>query len=307
MPAFRIPLFTLVLALGLVAVGCDKKPAATPSEDAGKVLVTVNGEAITEKDFQQYLQLRQARQEPVADKEKEQKIVLDEMVDRILLTQRAAQNGMEKDPEVQTLMKRVRENILVQAMVRNMLKDNPITDGDLRQRFDKEVGNTHKTEYSVRHILVKNEDEAKEITNQLKAKSDFAKLAKQKSIDVQSGKNGGQLGWVNQGAVVPEFFDAVTRLKKGETSPAPVKSDFGWHVIKVEDTRPAKIPSFEQFMADKQTRANLHRKMQDEKIEKLVKDLRANAKITVNETTTKEPAAKEPASKEAPPKPAGGN
>ncbi len=274
---------TYILRIALVVLAifsmsaCEKQAV-----DDGKVLATVNGEAITEKDYQHYLQLRQARQEPIPDKEKEKKIVLDEMIDRILLSQRAVENKIDQDPEARYLMKRVRENILVQAMIRNMLKENPISDDELKARFQKEVGDTHKTEYRVRHILVKNEDEAKEIIKRLQGKADFAALAKQKSIDVQSGKNGGQLGWVNQGAVVPEFFEGVVALEKGKLSPEPVKSDFGWHVIKVEDMRAAKIPSFEEFMADRQTKANFHRKLQDEKIEKLVKDLKTTAKITIN-------------------------
>lgn len=264
------------LALLFVASACDRKPA-----DDSKVLATVNGEALTEKDYQHYLQLRQARQEPIADKDKERKVVLEEMIDRVLLTQRAAEQKLENDPEVYYLLKRLRENVLVQAAIRNMLKENPVSDDEIKTRFEKEAANTHKTEYMVRHILVKNEDEAKEIIKQLKAKANFNALAKQKSIDVQSGKNGGQIGWVNQGMVVPEFFEGVTHLEKGTTSAEPVKSDFGWHVIKVEDTRPATIPTFEQFMADKQTKANFYRKLQDEKIEKMVKDLRAGGKIEI--------------------------
>jgi len=110
----------------------------------------------------------------------------------------------------------------------------------------------------------------------------FDKLAKDKSVDIQSGKAGGELGWINQGMVVPEFFNAVMAMKKGAVSAEPVKSDFGWHIIKVEDTRPLKIPTFEQFMSDQRARANLYRKMQDDKVGNLVKDLKDKAKITVN-------------------------
>jgi len=178
-------------------------------------------------------------------------------------------------------MKRVRENILVQSMIRKSLEEHPITDDELKQRFQTEVAATHKTEYKVSHILAKNEDEAKDIIKALQAKGDFAAIARKKSVDVQSGKNGGTLGWVNQGMVVPEFFEGVSRLEKGAFSSEPVKSDFGWHVIKVEDTRAAKIPTFEEFMGDAQTSANFRRKLQDEKIEKMMKDLRAGAKIEI--------------------------
>lgn len=272
----RTSLLVLVMTIAVGLAACQKQPA-----DDSAVLATVNGEKITEKDYQHYLQLRQTRQEPIADKDKERKVVLDEMVDRVLLSQRAVDQKLEQDPEVYYLLKRLRENVLVQAAIRNMLKEGPVSDDDLKARFDKEASNTHKTEYQVRHVLVKNEDEAKEVLKQLKGGANFATVAKQKSIDVQSGKKGGDLGWINQGMVVPEFFEAVTKLGKGAISPEPVKSDFGWHVIKVEDTRAAKIPSFEQFMADKQTKANFYRRIQDERIEKMVKDLRAGAKIEI--------------------------
>jgi len=262
----------VALLLGFAAVGCEQKPAVD-----GKVVAVVNGESITDAEFQQYLQLRQSR-EPISD-DAQKKKVLEEMVDRVLLTQRAVANGVDKDPEIQNLMKRVRENILVQSVIRKSLEDKPITEDELRQRFQTEVAATHKTEYQVRHILTKDEDEAKEIIKQLQGKGDFAAIAKKKSVDVQSGKNGGSLGWINQGMVVPEFFEGVARLEKGAFSKEPVKSDFGWHIIEVDDTRPAKIPTFEEFMADTQTSTNFRRKVQDERIETMMKDLRTTAKI----------------------------
>jgi len=272
----RMPLLVLFLIAAVGLAACQRQVA-----DDSAVLATVNGEKITEKDYQHYLQLRQTRQEPIADKEKERKVVLDEMIDRVLLSQRAVEQKLDQDPEVYYLLKRLRENVLVQAAIRNMLKEGPVSDDELKARFEKEAANTHKAEYQVRHVLLKTEDEAKEVIRQLKGGANFATVAKQKSIDVQSGKNGGNLGWINQGMVVPEFFEAVTQLPKGAISLEPVKSDFGWHVIKVEDTRAAKIPTFEQFMADKQTKANFYRRIQDERIETMVKDLRKNAKIDI--------------------------
>jgi peptidyl-prolyl cis-trans isomerase C len=273
MNSYRCVLLAFLL-LGVAAGGCQQKPTAE-----GKPVAVVNGQPITDTEFQQYLELRQSR-EPITDDAGKKK-VLDEMIDRVLLTQRAEKNGVDKDPQVQNLMRRVRENILVQSMISKELKDHPITDDDLKQRFQTEVAATHKTEYQVRHILTKNEDEAKEIIKELDNKGDFAALAKKKSIDVQSGKNGGMLGWINQGMVVPEFFEGVARLEKGAYSKEPVKTEFGWHVIKVDDTRPAKIPTFEEFMADPQASANFRHKMQDERIEKMMKDLRAGAKIEI--------------------------
>jgi peptidyl-prolyl cis-trans isomerase C len=278
MSILRNTLVLYVIVAGLLIAGCDKKAL----EEAGKVMATVNGEKIMESDYQNYLQLRQQQVGPIADKDKEKKLVLDEMIEKILLAQHAVSSKLDQDPEVSSLMKRVREEILVQALKRKMLRDNPITDEDVKKRFDKEVENTHKTEYNVRHILVKEEAEAKEILAQLGKGAKFDKLAKDKSIDTQSGKEGGSLGWINQGMLVPEFFNAVVTMKKGEVSVEPVKSDFGWHIIKIENTRPFKIPTFEMFMSDQRARANIYRKMQDDKTGELVKDLKTKAKITVN-------------------------
>ncbi len=269
-------LIALFVALGLLAA-CGKK-----APDTGKTLATVNGEAITERDYENYLRLRQTQQEPIVDKEKEKQVVLNEMVDRIVLSQYAIENKLDQEPDNYLLMKRVRENILVQAAIRKALKDQPVTDEDLKKRFQQEVEKTHKTEYKVRHILVKTEDEAKAIIEQLKKGGNFAAIAKTKSLDVQTGKKGGDLDWINQGMVVPEFFEGVTALKKGQVSAAPVKTDYGFHIIKMDDARPLKIPSFEEFVADKRARANLHRKIQDERVEALAKELKTKAKVSYN-------------------------
>ena len=286
MLTLRKTLIVFLAAAGLLFAGCEKKPGdqakTEGAADTGKVVATVNGQNITQSDYDNYLALRQQQMGPIPDKDKEKQVVLDEMTEKMLLTQYALDNKLDQDPEVSALMKRVREEILVQAVKRKLLKDSPITEDDVKKRFEQEVANTHKTEYKVRHILVKDEAEAKDIITLLQKGANFEKLAKEKSIDTQSGKAGGELGWINQGMVVPDFFNAVMKLKKGAITTEPVKTDFGWHIIKVEDTRPLKIPTFEQFMADQRSRANIYRKMQDEKIGALVKELRGKAKITVN-------------------------
>jgi peptidyl-prolyl cis-trans isomerase C len=278
----RTALILFLAAAGLFVAGCDKKPADEAGKEADKVIATVNGEKLMQSDYQNYLQLRQQQVGPLPDKDKEKQIVMDELIEKMLLAQHAVSTKLDQEPEVSSIMKRVREEILVQAVKRKLLRDNPITEDDVKKRFEQEVEATHKTEYKVRHILVKEETEARDILAQLEKGAKFDKLARDNSADVQSGKNGGELGWVNQGMVVPEFFNAVMAMKKGAVSTEPVKSDFGWHIIKVEDTRALKIPAFEEFMADQRARANIQRKMQDDRIGNLVKDLKDKAKITVN-------------------------
>jgi len=267
----------VLLAAALVA-GCNSS-----FKDDSKVLASVNGDDITEKDFENYKQLRTSQQGPIGDSDKEKKLVLDEMVDRMLLAQQGEKLGYDKNPEVHFRLKRVRENLLAQEMVRNTMKDVTFTDDEVKARFAKELENTHKTEYRARHILVKTEDDAKKVAEQLKAGKKFEQLAKANSIDPGSKDNGGALGdWINQGSgLVPEFFDALKTLKKGQTS-EPVKSEFGWHLIKVEDTRALKLPAVDDFMADPRAPANLRRRMQEEKLQTVLKDLKDKAKIVTN-------------------------
>ncbi len=277
MSAFRHVALPLLLAVTLVG-GCGKK-----FSDDSKVLASVDGENITEQDYENYLQLRQGQQSAVADKDKERKVVLDEMIDRVLLAHYGAKLGLEQTPDVYFRLKRMRENVLAQEVVRNAAKETPITDDDVKKRFEQEIGNMNKTEYKTRHILVKTEDEAKQVATRLRAGMGFDQLAKTRSQDGDSNKRGGELGWIGQGTSwgqVPEFFNATAALKNGETS-APVKSEFGWHIIRVEDTRPLKLPTYEEFVADPRAPASLKRTIQQERVQAMLKDLRDKAKVTI--------------------------
>jgi peptidyl-prolyl cis-trans isomerase C len=269
--------YGIPLLLAVLLAGCGQK-----FSDDSKVLATVNGEKITEQDYDNYLLRRQSQHAPLADKDKERQVVLDEMIDRVLLTQHGARLGVEQTPEVHFRLKRIREDLIATEVIRKALAETPVGDEDLKKRFDKEVADTHKTEYKTRHILVKTEEEAKDIESQVKAGKNFEQLAKTRSIDPESGKQGGDLGWVNQGTgFVPEFFDALTGMKKGQVS-APVKSDFGWHLIKVDNTRDWKLPSWEEFMADPRAPAGLRRRIQEERVQEVLKELKAKAKLDIS-------------------------
>ena len=267
MNKFRTLTLILLASFGLVLTACGSK-----SPDDSKVLATINGDVITQNDYDDYLNARQMQQPPIDDKEKEKQTVMDEMINRVLLVQNARKLDLDKEQDVYFQIRRQTENILARAMLRSYLKDNPITDEEVQKRFEQEVEKTHRTEYRARHILVKTREEADELMKKVHV-ANFSALAKDKSIDVRSGKEGGDLGWFNQGAMVPEFFAAVMGMKKGEVSKEPVKTEFGWHIIKLEDTRPLKVPQFEQV------KANVRQLVQQEKIDAMVKDLKAKAKI----------------------------
>jgi len=257
-----------ILFAALALAACGEKSA-----DDSKVIATVNGEKITENDYDNYLKARQAQQAPIPDKDREREIVLDEMINRLLLVQQARATGVDKEPDVYFQLKRQTENTLARGLLRNYVKEHPITDEDVQKRFEQETAKMNKSEFRARHILSRTEEEAKEILKSLAAGEKFEKLAKAKSADARSAQEGGDLGWFNQGSMVPEFFNAVAAMKPGEVSPAPVKTDFGWHVIKLEETRPLTIPPLEQV------RPNITQLVQQARVDELVNELKAKAKI----------------------------
>ena len=273
-------LITMVTAavLTLAIAACTP-----PSPDKSAVLATVNGTPITEKDYENFLQLRQQRQAQPVDKETEKQVVLDEMIERILLSQYAENKKLNDDLEVYFVLKRVRENVLAQAAVRDTLKNTPITDEDLKKRYEEEIKGADKTEYKVKHILVKDEAAAADVVKRLKAGAKFDALAKQRSIDTESAKKGGDLGeWITKEMVVPEFYAVLPTLKKGKYTETPVKSQYGYHVILLVDERDRKFDSFEQFIADPRRKANLTRLVQEARVNDLVKGLKDKADIKKN-------------------------
>lgn len=264
------PYLALLAALGL-AGACNQHPG-----DNSKVLATVDGKTITENEYDEYLKARQLQQPPVPDKDKERETVLEEMITRIMLAKNAEKNKLQDQPEIRFQLDRQRENILARAMLRKYLNENPVTDAEVEKRYQQEMANTHKTEYRARHILFKTEEDARAALKQLQHGGNFAKLAKAKSTDVRSGKDGGELGWFNQGQMIPDFFNAVMQLKKGEITKEPVKTEFGWHIIQLEDERPLRAPSFDEV------KGNIRQMVQQERVDALVKDLRAKANVKIN-------------------------
>ena len=255
-----------VVSFALFATACHKKSAVT----SGKVVATVNGQPITETEFDSYLQLNRIQQ-PVPDKTR--KLILDQLVNLTLLSQDAVKHGLDKQPDVRFLIKQQRENILANAMVHQYLTENPVSYADVKARYDQELAKTNKYEYRARHILVKSKAEAQRIITELQHGANFAALAKKDSIDLQSARVGGELGWFNQTSMVPAFFDAVTKMKKGEITPQPVKTQFGYHVIQLEDVRPFKFPPYDEI------KDRIRTLVQQERIKQMLGQLKAKAKI----------------------------
>lgn len=270
----RRPLFLfLVLVLSALLTACDRGS----DDDAAVVVATVNGEPITENELESYLRLRRTKQPSPEAAEAERKAALDEMVNHTVLVKSALRDKLDEDPDVAFQLKWQRENVLATAAWQKYLENHPITDEELEARYEAEMKQTHGNEYRVRHIQVKTEDEAKALIAQLRQGANFARLAADKSTDVGSGRRGGDLGWINQGqmASAPEFFEAVTRLKKGRISTTPVKTGFGWHVVRVDDVRRWEAPPFAKIKEGMQAR------LQQERMQAMITELRKQAEVEI--------------------------
>ena len=197
----------------------------------------------------------------------------DELVNREVLSQAAKKKGLDKSPTVAAQMEMARQAVLIRAFFEDHVKANPISDAQLKSDYDKYVVQLGDKEYKVRHILVDKEDDAKAIIASLKRGETFEKLAKEKSKDTGSKDNGGDLDWAPAGRYVPEFGNAIKALPKGQLTETPVKSPFGYHVIRVDDSRAMKVPGFDE-VKDK-----FRQQAQQDQVARLIQELRSKAKI----------------------------
>lgn len=243
---------------------------SAPAMAAGKAFVTVNGVAIPQNLADTFIAEQKAQGAP--DSPELKNAVREELIRRELLIQEAKKAGIDKRADVSAQADAARQAIFIRAFVQDYLKKNPITDAQLKADYDKIKAQLGDTEYKARHILVQKEEDAKAIVDNLKKGAKFEELAKQ-SIDPGSKDNGGDLGWASAGNFVKPFSDALTALAKGKYTETPVKSEFGYHVIELEDTRPLNVPAFEEL------KPRLLQQAQGEQINKMVEELRGKAKV----------------------------
>ncbi|CAM5324340.1 peptidylprolyl isomerase [Eoetvoesiella caeni] len=209
-------------------------------------VATVNGKPITQKQVDQFVSLLITQGAKDSPELREQ--VKQEMIGRTVAVQAAEKAGIDKQAAVKQEIELARQGILVRALMADYLKKNPITDAKIQADYEAiKKEQAGRVEYKLRHILVKDEKTAQDLLADLKAKKiTFDAAAKKDSIDPGSGKNGGELGWGPTSNYVPEFAQAVESLKKGQMTDKPVQTQFGWHIIEVEDTRPIKFPTLEE-------------------------------------------------------------
>jgi peptidyl-prolyl cis-trans isomerase C len=250
-----------VLAVALVA--------AVPALWAQNAAV-VNNKPIPTAKVDEFVKALTAQGRP--DTPELRAAVRDELIARELFVQEAERKGLARDAEVKQQIDNARQQILIQALIRDYVKNNPVKEEDIKAEYDKMVKQSAQKEYKARHILVDKEETAKQIIEQLKKGGKFEDLAKQ-SKDTGSAANGGDLDWNAPGTFVKPFSDAMIKLEKGKYTETPVQTQFGWHVIRLDDVRDAKPPSLDQV------RPQIVQDLERKKIQQLQQELRAKAKI----------------------------
>jgi len=252
----------------------EKQPAqkqAAEKKSARPVKpVTVNGKPIPRARLEFIVKQRTAQGQP--DSEQARQAILDNLITQEAVAQEAERRGYGKNAEVRTQLDLLRQQVLVQAMVQDHLKAHPVKDEEMLAEYNKLKASRSDKEYKARHILVDKDTEANEIIAQLKKGAKFEDLAKQ-SKDPGSKDKGGDLDWNSPQGFVKPFSDALTKLEKGKYTETPVQTQFGWHVIQLDDVRTTQFPSFETVKQQMVSR------MQEQEVQKLVREIRGKAKI----------------------------
>jgi peptidyl-prolyl cis-trans isomerase C len=258
-PAARAAIpFALALAMSL--------PLAAQAQN----IATVNGKPVPKTRVDVLIQQAERSGQKVGPEIQVQ--ARDQVVLREIFVQEAEKRGVAASPEFRSQMELARQSILIRELFEDYRKKNPVTDAEAKGEYDKFKAQATGTEYRARHILVDKEEEAVALIKKIKAGEKFEDLAKASSKDTGSGANGGDLDFAKPDSYVPEFGGALVKLKKGEMTDTPVKSQFGWHIIRVEDTREASFPGFDEV------KAQIKQRLEQNKLQKYQEDLRTKAK-----------------------------
>jgi peptidyl-prolyl cis-trans isomerase C len=259
---------------GILVAGsavAQDKPAAKPAASGGSV-ATVNGQAIPAVRME--MLVRQATTQGQPDSAELRGAIKEELINREIVVQEALRRGMDKSSEYATQMDLLRHQVLFQMYLQDYARANQPKDADLRAEYDRIKASRGDKEYRARHILVKTEEEAREVLGQLGKGGKFEQIASEKSLDPGSKTTGGDLNWAPSSAYVKPFADALVKLKRGEMTRTPVQTQFGWHVIQLQEDRPTKLPGFEEV------KPQIAQRLTQQTLQKAVSDLRAKAKVT---------------------------
>jgi len=269
-----------LISLGLFATTMSSyaDTTATTAASTDVVIATVNGDKIMKSTLDGYMDI--LKRSGKADKQ----AALDDLIATEIALQQAKSSKIIERPEIKKAISDFTRNVLLKTWTKEKVESFKISDEDIKKAYDERVTKLASKEFNARHILVKTEDEAKAIIKELQGGADFEKLAKEKSTG-PSGSNGGSLGWFKAQTMVPAFANAVKSMKKGEISKEPVKTQFGYHIIKLEDSRDAKLPAMESL------KPQLKRVIAQKKMLEYMKELKKTAEIKI--TLPEEPAKKE--------------
>lgn len=259
----------LALAVPSVSVVALAQTAATPA--AQNKVATVNGVVIPKSRVDMIVRMQVAQGQP--DSSEMREAIKQELVKREVVTQEANKRGLAKQPEVAAQLELARQNVLFNAYAADFAKRNQISDAEIQSQYEKIKGQIGDKEYKSRHILVETEAQANDLIARLKKGEKFEDLAKQNSKDPGSKDKGGELDWNSAAAYAKPFGTALSKLEKGQTTETPVQTQFGWHIIQVEDSRAAQFPPLEQV------RPQLTQRLQAQAIERHFAELRGKAKV----------------------------
>jgi peptidyl-prolyl cis-trans isomerase C len=271
-------LLVAVMAAALIGVGAQAQtpaaPKAAPKADAPKAAAAAKSDAApsgkTLYTQQQYdFMLKERLAQGQQDTPELRNAVREELNTRELLAREARKAGIDKTPDMKAQMDLASQTVLVRGYVQDWISKNPVPDAELRKEYDQIKSQIGDKEYKVRHILVDKEDEAKDIIAELQKGAKFDDLAKARSKDPGSKDRGGDLDWNAPTNFVKPFGEAMKTTPKGKFTAQPVQTQFGWHVILVEDVRDAKVPSFDEV------KPQLQQRMQAQWLDKYFKELRA--------------------------------
>jgi peptidyl-prolyl cis-trans isomerase C len=266
----------LAASAPFAAAQAPAKPQALPTKEAAKPapsgpLATVNGVAIPRQRADMIAQQR--IQQGAADSEQLRAMIREELINREIIMQEANRTGFARRPEVQQELDFVRQSVIVQAYLRDWVRQHPVSDAEVQKEYERAKQQTGTTEYRARHILVGSEDEAKKLLAELRGGAKFEDLAARHSMDEGTRMRGGDLDWNVPATFDKEFASAMVKLEKGTTTSAPVRTRFGFHIIRLDDVRPVNFPPLAQV------RPQIEQRLMQQKVENLVREMRAKAKV----------------------------
>ena len=234
-------------------------------------LAIVNGKAVPKARLELLTQQVAKSGKPITPEMQAQ--IREEVITREVFVQEAEKQGLATTDDFKGQMELARQSIMIRALFADYQAKNPVTDADMKAEYDKFAAANGGKEYKVSHILVDKEADAIAIIASLKKGGKFADIAKKQSKDTGSGAKGGELDWANPSSYVPEFSEALLKLSKGQTSDTPVKSQFGFHIIRIDDIRNAELPAYEQV------KPQIAQQMEQQKLATFQQELRAKAKV----------------------------